>query len=154
MLPARTRSSASRTLISCTGLGAFGLSMARPLPRMSSTQSMVMPLARRALARSNCTRRPLDSAAIAPSSCGASWKFGWKPASMVSCSAAPGASASAPFSISTAAGVTVMLGGVRSGAARPSTLLSSPLAAICSTMSLPPTSSPSMYSCGMVGQSP
>jgi hypothetical protein len=48
----------------------------------------------------------------------------------------------------------VIAGGVRSGTGSPSAACSSPLLAICSTMSLPPTSSPSMYSCGIVGQSP
>ena len=37
---------------------------------------------------------------------------------------------------------------------RPSADCRSPLLAICSMMSLPPTSSPRMYSCGIVGQSP
>ena len=40
------------------------------------------------------------------------------------------------------------------GGGRPSAVCSSPLEAICSMMSQPPTSSPPMYSCGIVGQSP
>ena len=152
---ARTFASASIGDSACTGLGALGLSIARPLPRMSSTQSMVMPSARRALARSNCTRTPLDSLAMALASNCASWKFGWNCALIDSASAAPGpASATAFCSISAAAGVMVIAGGVRSGASRPSSVASSPELVICSMMSLPPTSSPSMYSCGMVGQSP
>ena len=115
---------------------------------------MVMPLARRALAGSNWMRRPAVSTAMAESLRGAIWKRGWKRASIDSDSAALPASASAPRSFSAAASVTVTWGGVRSGAGSPSTWDSSPLVAICSMMSLPPTSSPSMYSCGMVGQLP
>jgi hypothetical protein len=47
-----------------------------------------------------------------------------------------------------------IVGGVRSGGGRPSAVCRSPLLAICSMMSLPPTSSPRMYSWGIVGQSP
>ena len=158
-VPARTRASASAADSLGTlgpGLGALGLSMARPLPRMSSTQSMVMPSARRALAGSNWMRRPSLSTAIAFALALAIWKLGRKLPSIDSASALPSPeSASALRSISAAAGVTVTLeGGVRSIGGRPSASFSSPLLAISSMMSLPPTSSPPMYSCGIVGQSP
>jgi hypothetical protein len=45
-------------------------------------------------------------------------------------------------------------GGVRSGAATPSSSCSSPELSMPSMMSLPPTSSPPMYSCGIVGHWP
>ena len=53
----------------------------------------------------------------------------------------------------TLTGVTVTDGGVRSGGGMPSAWCNSPLAAIWVMMSLPPISSPSMYSCGIVGHS-
>jgi hypothetical protein len=66
----------------------------------------------------------------------------------------PPASLMALRSMSIAAVPMEIVGGVRSGGGRPRAPCSSPEFAICSMMSLPPTSSPPMYSCGMVGQSP
>jgi len=50
--------------------------------------------------------------------------------------------------------VIVICGGVRSGFGAPNRSCSSPLPYIDWMMSLPPTSSPFTYSCGIVGQLP
>jgi hypothetical protein len=78
-----------------------------------------------------------------------------KRGSTARCSAASGsASAIARRIAAAASSVTVICGGVRSGAGTPRASCSSPLLSICSMMSLPPSSSPSTYSCGIVGHWP
>src|SRR6185437_13594234 len=153
MSPAASRLRSARPLGYLTSCAPGNVRL-RPSPCTVETQSITMPRARCALAGSKCTSRPLACATMSWAPAGASWKPALWSGPISRCKATPCAF-EVPWRIaSAAASVMVISGGVRSGAATPNSVCSSPLPYIWLMMSAPPTSSPPTYSWGMVGHSP